>query len=376
MKRKILSLLFALALLTGLTIPAQAVETPTALSFSTYLTNACLFSGTIQEVIRDEDGALKQLRMEAFGVDAIQTVAPDGGGACMVNVYYDTIYVDDASGTPFDPDDLKKGETVTIASTGEFYGTKPVGTVALAVLRHPVTDGPTARYYAIGSTAPEKDAWDALPLPPDTPVSTYTGAPAALTDLHERDLVLVWADFLSDTPIRDCPIQRLMLLDIPGTKTLTRGQFASMLHLTQKSPVVNYLMRYSDVSERDANAEAIRWASSEGLMRGYPDGTFRPDAPMDRQQVVTVLFRAKRISDVRYSTPFQCKDKDQIAPYAMEAMEWAYHDTWLTVDGNGLIRPCGRVTVSKAERMLNNAGFYYRPWLPDLYPQAQVVTMQ
>lgn len=376
MKRKISSLLFALALLTGLTIPAQAVETPASLSAA--YNSAYFFAAGIEEVIRDESGAVKQLLVKTSGEDVIQQTDPDGGGACLVNVYYDTFYVDERSGARFDPETLEKGELVVVISDGSFYYTTPVETLALGVLRYHGTDGPFAYYFTVGSatSGPNTSSRDAFPFPADTPVTAYSGAEITRSDVGERDLVLAWIDFSEEERPKDCPIQRLMLLDIPGTKTLTRGQFASMLHLTQKSPVVNYLMRYSDVSERDANAEAIRWASSEGLMRGYPDGTFRPDVPMDRQQVVTVLFRAKRISDVRYSTPFQCKDKDQIAPYAMEAMEWAYHDTWLTVDGNGLIRPHGRVTVSKAERMLNNAGFYYRPWLPDLYPQAQVVTMQ
>ena len=364
MKRICTLLALLLALLTGLAVPALAAEAPTALGFTNDYTPP--FSAVIKEVIRDQDGAVTQLQVEAFGVDMIQQVAPDGGGACLVNVYYDTVYVDERSGVPFDPDILETGERIVVLSNGMFYPTKPVETLARGVLRNPVPDGPTAHYLTISSAAPGPDAWDSFSLPANTPVNTYSGGAITLADVTARGNVLAWLDLSGDGRTRDETIHRLMVLDTPGTKTLTRGQFASMLHLTQKSPVVNYLMRYSDVSQRDANAEAIRWASSEGFMRGYPDGTFRPDAPMDRQQVVTVLLRAKRVSDVRYSTPFQCKDKDQIDPYAMEAMEWAYHNTWLTVDGDGLIRPHGRVTIAKAERMLDNAGFTGRPWLPEL----------
>lgn len=37
--------------------------------------------------------------------------------------------------------------------------------------------------------------------------------------------------------------------------------------------------------------EAIRWAMAEGLMQGYPDGSFKPDSPVTRAELATILRR-------------------------------------------------------------------------------------
>ena len=38
-------------------------------------------------------------------------------------------------------------------------------------------------------------------------------------------------------------------------------------------------------------AQHIRWAMEEGLIRGYPDGSFRPDKPVTRAELATILPR-------------------------------------------------------------------------------------
>lgn len=42
--------------------------------------------------------------------------------------------------------------------------------------------------------------------------------------------------------------------------------------------------------------EAIEWVIEEGLMKGYPDGSFQPDKPMTRAEVATVLYRKNKQS--------------------------------------------------------------------------------
>lgn len=42
--------------------------------------------------------------------------------------------------------------------------------------------------------------------------------------------------------------------------------------------------------------EAIEWVIEEGLMKGYPDGSFQPDKPMTRAEVATVLYRNNKKS--------------------------------------------------------------------------------
>ena len=40
-------------------------------------------------------------------------------------------------------------------------------------------------------------------------------------------------------------------------------------------------------------APYIRWAIREGLLKGYPDGTFQPDKPVTRAELAVILHRMK-----------------------------------------------------------------------------------
>lgn len=48
---------------------------------------------------------------------------------------------------------------------------------------------------------------------------------------------------------------------------------------------------FDDVDQGDAHRDGILWAAGQGLVDGYPDGTFRPDEPVTRGQLATILHR-------------------------------------------------------------------------------------
>lgn len=48
---------------------------------------------------------------------------------------------------------------------------------------------------------------------------------------------------------------------------------------------------FSDVPSTRSDYRAIMWAASEGYIVGYKDGTFRPDNPLTRGQLCTILWR-------------------------------------------------------------------------------------
>lgn len=48
---------------------------------------------------------------------------------------------------------------------------------------------------------------------------------------------------------------------------------------------------YTDVKPNRGDYKAIMWATKEGIVQGYKDGTFRPDEPLTRGQLCTILWR-------------------------------------------------------------------------------------
>ena len=67
-------------------------------------------------------------------------------------------------------------------------------------------------------------------------------------------------------------------------ETLTRAMLVTILWRQAEKPVVNYLMRFSDVPEDQWYSEAVRWAASEQLVGGYGDGRFGTDDPITQEQ--------------------------------------------------------------------------------------------
>ena len=76
----------------------------------------------------------------------------------------------------------------------------------------------------------------------------------------------------------------------------TRAQIVTFLWRAAGSPVVNYAMDLADVSGDAYYAEAVRWALSQGITTGTADGKFSPNAPCTRAQSMTFLFRASKAS--------------------------------------------------------------------------------
>ena len=76
----------------------------------------------------------------------------------------------------------------------------------------------------------------------------------------------------------------------------TRAQIVTFLWRAAGAPVVNYAMDLTDVPSDAYYAEAVRWALSQGITTGTADGRFAPDATCTRAQGMTFLFRAPKAS--------------------------------------------------------------------------------
>lgn len=71
--------------------------------------------------------------------------------------------------------------------------------------------------------------------------------------------------------------------------SLTRAMLVSVLWRQEGSPVVNYLMDFSDVPEGRWYSEAIRWSASERLIVGYGDGRFGTNDPITQAHLNIIL---------------------------------------------------------------------------------------
>ncbi|MDO5301494.1 MAG: S-layer homology domain-containing protein [Tissierellia bacterium] len=80
-------------------------------------------------------------------------------------------------------------------------------------------------------------------------------------------------------------------------KSMTRGEMAAVftkIALKGKAPA-GYAS-FKDVKDKAWYAPAVAYMESEGLMSGYPDGTFRPDQSITRGEFAVILAKYKKIS--------------------------------------------------------------------------------
>ena len=71
-------------------------------------------------------------------------------------------------------------------------------------------------------------------------------------------------------------------------RNMTRAEVAQMFYALLKNKNVTVTASFSDVPAGAWYATAVNTMASLGMMDGYPDGTFHPDAPITRAEFATV----------------------------------------------------------------------------------------
>ena len=121
----------------------------------------------------------------------------------------------------------------------------------------------------------------------------------------------------------------------------TRGQIAAILHRLEGEPGAG-AAPFSDVTPESYCAAAAAWAAEEGIVLGYGDGTFRPDVPITRQQLATILFRymGHRGADTSGRADLtDFRDSGNAAAYAREPLSWAVSAGLLQGRSGGILGP-------------------------------------
>lgn len=72
---------------------------------------------------------------------------------------------------------------------------------------------------------------------------------------------------------------------------ITRAEFVAMMYRLDTTGSYSGSARFYDVSPEMQDAAAIAYCADRGWVNGYPDGTFRPDAPICRAEAAAVVNR-------------------------------------------------------------------------------------
>lgn len=107
--------------------------------------------------------------------------------------------------------------------------------------------------------------------------------------------------------------------------TMTRGMLVTVLHRMAGTPAPTADNTFPDCN--DYYFDAISWAVESGIATGHKDGTFKPNDPVTRAQMVTFLYRyaAYMGCDVvsQHDSLVGFADVAEVDAYALPAMRWA-----------------------------------------------------
>ena len=252
-----------------------------------------------------ENGSVKVSPSKAEKGDTVTvTVTPDDG------YQLDKLAVYDEDGDKLDLND--KGD-------GKFTFQMPKGDVEIAVSFAPIED--------------------------ETPKADFSDAPAdawyaeAVQYVYENGLMTGTSDTTFSPDL-----------------TTSRSMIATILWRMAGSPVVNYAMDFADVPADQWYAEAVRWASSEGIVGGYGNGSFGTGDPITREQFAVMLYRFAQkqgydVSVGENTNILSYTDVSAVSEYAIPAMQWAVGSGVITGMGDTLA-PQGETTRAQAAMML------------------------
>ncbi len=138
----------------------------------------------------------------------------------------------------------------------------------------------------------------------------------------------------------------------------SRATVTTSLWRMAGSPVVNYLMPFTDVDPGAWYGEAIRWAASEGVAGGYGGGQFGPGDPVTREQFAVMLHSYAQnqgydVSIGEETNILSYADAFDVSQWAVPAMQWACGAGIITGTGDGsILGPQEPITRAQAAVML------------------------
>ena len=111
----------------------------------------------------------------------------------------------------------------------------------------------------------------------------------------------------------------------------TRAQIVTFLWRAAGSPVVNYLMPFTDVDEGAYYAEAVRWAASTGIVTGQTETTFGTDSVCTRAQAAAMIYRCAQAQGKGFTGAwmFHLPFTD-VPEWAYESVAWCYMNSVTT----------------------------------------------
>jgi hypothetical protein len=132
--------------------------------------------------------------------------------------------------------------------------------------------------------------------------------------------------------------------------SLTRAELAAIVARLTENEDVNYPLTYNDIRKGHWATNYIGIATKNNYFSGYEDGSFRPDAPVTRGELASVMARFLKLEvSASATTHF----KDTTGHWAADTIEALYNGKFLTGYPDGSFKPTKNIVRVEAVTMIN-----------------------
>ena len=129
---------------------------------------------------------------------------------------------------------------------------------------------------------------------------------------------------------------------------ISREEFSEMM-VSLYEARTGEKIEFTDNPFIDTDDPQILKAASLEIIKGYDDGTFKPDNPISRQDIAVIIFRTLKlmIPDMNTSyTPYL--GEEEIKDYAYDSVMFLYHHGIMKGDNKGRLNPLDHTTREQA----------------------------
>lgn len=138
--------------------------------------------------------------------------------------------------------------------------------------------------------------------------------------------------------------------------TITRAEFVQMIVNLTKDEMPEEVIEFSDVSSSDWFYTAVTIGSAKGYITGYPEGDFKPDNLISRQDMALIISRVIKVNDINLSKGEEKTfvDEGGISDYAFDAVKEVQKYGIINGYDDGTFMPANNATRAEGAKMINS----------------------
>ena len=181
----------------------------------------------------------------------------------------------------------------------------------------------------------------------DTPVET--GLP--FTDVKSGDWFYEAVKYVYDNKLMDGTSSTTFA----PLMTTNRAMIVTILWRLEGQPETDATLSFTDVESGVWYTDAVNWAASKGIVKGYSDTVFAPNDTVTREQLATILYRYAETKGYDVTAEGNLStfaDGTNTSSWAAEAMEWAVGSGLLSGKDGGKLDPTGTATRAEIATIL------------------------